>query len=72
MVKITGMARKMERTQTTVTTFLQLPKVQTDLEYMGYTITTNLSRVTAVRFRIAAVEDRTLQENIKQAEAELD
>ena len=33
LVQITGMARNMERTQTVVTTFLQLPRVQRDLEW---------------------------------------
>ena len=33
LVQITGMARNMERTQTVVTTFLQFPRVQRDLEW---------------------------------------
>ena len=32
LVKMTGIARKMERNQTTITTLLQLPRVQTLLE----------------------------------------
>ena len=60
LVKMTGTARKMERIQTVKTTFLQLPRVQSDRECMGNTITTNLSIVTAVRFSMAAVADRTL------------
>ena len=33
LVQITGMARNIESTQTVVTTFLQLPRVQRDLEW---------------------------------------
>jgi hypothetical protein len=57
----TGAARRSDNPQTKKTPLLRLVMVHRDLDFIGKTITINLSVVTATRLRIDATPERTLE-----------
>ena len=61
MVQRTGAAKIMDSPQTTISDLRQLVMVHRDLDFMGNTMTMNLSVVTANKFRIEATPDKTLE-----------